>query len=137
MQEQATPLMFAVMMGHTDCVRLLIDGGANKEATEKVCVCRCFLLWLIFKFVYVCRRIQAGCGSFASVILLYLSMRPGHCICGTHGGGGVHFQLGSTALRLAASSGRIDSLRLLINAGANKDAQANVRVLVCTRELYL
>ena len=31
-----TPLMLAAMMGNADCVRLLIDGGANTEARDMV-----------------------------------------------------------------------------------------------------
>ena len=32
-----TALMSATSGGHTDCVRLLLDAGADKNATSKVC----------------------------------------------------------------------------------------------------
>ena len=31
-----TPLLWAAVHGRTDCVRLLIDAGADKEATDMV-----------------------------------------------------------------------------------------------------
>jgi hypothetical protein len=36
-QDGATALMCAAAEGHTDCARLLIDAGADKEAKNKVC----------------------------------------------------------------------------------------------------
>jgi ankyrin repeat protein len=33
-----TALIWAAIIGHEDCVRLLLDAGANKEAKNKVCV---------------------------------------------------------------------------------------------------
>jgi ankyrin repeat protein len=38
-----TALMWAAGNGHADCVRLLIDAGADKEAKDHVRVGRCFV----------------------------------------------------------------------------------------------
>ncbi len=35
-QDGFTALMFAARAGHVDCVRLLIDFGADKDATNEV-----------------------------------------------------------------------------------------------------
>ena len=50
-----------------------------------------------------------------------------------HGGGGAwqHAQGGDTALILVSRLGRLDCARLLLNAGADKDAKNNVRVDLC------
>ena len=44
-----------------------------------------------------------------------------------HLGTNSRVQSGSTALICAAASGRMDSARLLLNAGADTEAQSNVR----------
>jgi hypothetical protein len=41
-QGGSTALMFAASLGYEDCVRLLIDTGADKEAKNYVRVGRCF-----------------------------------------------------------------------------------------------
>jgi hypothetical protein len=46
-------------------------------------------------------------------------------------GGKSDLQGGNTALIYAASSGHADCVRLLIDAGANKDAKTNVRDSQC------
>ncbi len=35
-QDEDTALMHAVRWGHADCVRLLLDAGADKESTDDV-----------------------------------------------------------------------------------------------------
>ena len=35
-QDGSTALLLAAWMGHSDCVRLLLDAGADKETTDKV-----------------------------------------------------------------------------------------------------
>jgi ankyrin repeat protein len=42
-QDGSTVLIWAAANGHTDCVRLLIDAGADKEARNHVRVGRCLL----------------------------------------------------------------------------------------------
>jgi hypothetical protein len=37
-QDGRTALMRAANNGHADCVRLLLDAGANKNAKDRVCV---------------------------------------------------------------------------------------------------
>jgi hypothetical protein len=43
-QDGRTALIYAAQYGRTDCVRLLIDAGADKEARNNVRVgrCQCF-----------------------------------------------------------------------------------------------
>ena len=40
-QDEMTALMWAARMGHTDCVRLLVKGGAEMNARDTVRVRRC------------------------------------------------------------------------------------------------
>ena len=44
LQGRDTALMSAAVEGHADCVRLLIDAGADKEAKDNVRVGRCLLI---------------------------------------------------------------------------------------------
>ena len=37
-QGDSTALTWAALGGHADCVRLLLDAGANTDAREDVCV---------------------------------------------------------------------------------------------------
>jgi hypothetical protein len=58
------------------------------------------------------------------------SMAVALCLCGCN----FDWQRGNTALIYAAQYGRVDCVRLLIDAGADKDAKDNVRrrfVLFC------
>ena len=41
-QNGSTALIDAARNGHADSVRLLLDAGANKDATDKVCIDCCF-----------------------------------------------------------------------------------------------
>ena len=60
------------------------------------------------------------------------------CVCasaaeaggGSHFGGGGAAQFGSTALIYAARDGHADCARLLLDAGADKEAKNNVRARV-------
>jgi hypothetical protein len=57
-QDGCTALISAAGEGHIECVRLLIEAGANKEAKDKVRVNR------VFHFAIICRvaifRLQDG-----------------------------------------------------------------------------
>jgi ankyrin repeat protein len=44
----------------------------------------------------------------------------------------MHMQAGSTALIRSAASGRAECVQLLLDAGADKNAKANVRDWVCS-----
>ncbi len=46
-QDGYTALISAAAYGHADCVRLLIDAGANKEAKNGVRASRCFAGYLL------------------------------------------------------------------------------------------
>ncbi len=48
-QRGSTPLIQTAVMGHAECMRMLLDAGADKEAkATKVCVdgCGCGCLWV-------------------------------------------------------------------------------------------
>jgi ankyrin repeat protein len=51
-QDERTALMAAAFRGHADCVRLLLDAGANGLAKDKVCVrlyvCACVCACVVF-----------------------------------------------------------------------------------------
>ena len=51
MQDGNTPLMHAVIRDHVDCARLLIDGGADKEAEETAVRAMC---------IYVLCEVECG-----------------------------------------------------------------------------
>jgi hypothetical protein len=51
-QYRCTALMRAAADGHADCVRLLIDAGADKEARDEVCVIRCIAVAPSFLFLW-------------------------------------------------------------------------------------
>ena len=51
-QNGSTALMYAAVYGHTDCVRLLIDAGADKDAKDWVRVGRCFGVGTLPFFTY-------------------------------------------------------------------------------------
>ena len=40
-KDGATALIHAAGAGHTDCVRLLLENGADKEEKDKVRMCTC------------------------------------------------------------------------------------------------
>ena len=42
-QKGSTPLIDAAASGHADCVRLLLEAGAQKDAKDSVCI----MLWLL------------------------------------------------------------------------------------------
>jgi ankyrin repeat protein len=50
-QDGETALMCAAAEGHTDCARLLIDAGADKEAKNKVCTA------VVAVFFFQCSRV--------------------------------------------------------------------------------
>ena len=42
-QDESTALIYAAWKGHADCVQLLLDAGADKEAKDEVCVACCII----------------------------------------------------------------------------------------------
>jgi hypothetical protein len=97
-------------------VRLLIDAGADKSARDKVCIGRCFAA-VFFLVVFIKFPV-----SVSSCFLSEFSIWRSRCV---HGGES-NSQDGSTPLILAARNGRADCARLLLEAGADRDATNKV-----------
>jgi ankyrin repeat protein len=78
-----TALMFAASSGHADCVRLLIDAGADKEIRNNVRAGRCFagrhlvlhIFLLSFSCTPVCLSFFSSSFICGSVFTLSLPMR--------------------------------------------------------------
>lgn len=57
-----TALKYAAQLGHTDCVRMLLAGGADKEVKNIVRTMQTFILYLCFRtmhylmYSYACLR---------------------------------------------------------------------------------
>jgi hypothetical protein len=116
-QVGSTALIIAAERGNSNCARLLIDSGADKEAKDKVCNGRCFaaaffLVMLIWFPVSV----------YSFFLSEFSSIWRSRCMFG----GDSNSQSGSTPLILAARNGRADCVRLLLEAGADRDATNKV-----------
>ncbi len=72
-QDELTPLMMAARFGHADCARLLLDAGADKNATDKVRRVRCWgaLLIRCWRFLWG----ETRC------FYLFLSYTSKHAFC--------------------------------------------------------
>ncbi len=56
-QKRYTALIWAACKGHTDCVRVLVDGGADKEAMDQVLIIAAsFFLYFICIYVFIYSR---------------------------------------------------------------------------------
>ena len=132
-----TALMFAAQEGHTDCLKVLLDAGVDKEAKTLVrqsawtCDARltqlagwehtasaCCVLWP--RSVCLCSaggwRPEGGCRHGAvlrGTARVYMAL--------------THTQTGFTAVLYAAQKGHTDCLRALLEAGADKNAANLVR----------
>ena len=73
-QNGYTALMDATAKGHTDCVRLLIDAGADKEAKDWV---RC---WSPFPLVYLLVLLSLSCSYAYSSSHLHICFVKFSCI---------------------------------------------------------
>jgi hypothetical protein len=154
--------MCAAAKGYTDCVRLLIDAGADKEAVDEV---RRRLLLCYRTFLFHFPSAAAFCSSSSMCLVLSVSEAPICCssLCFSHvfcigvplllpslrkiklenflfpsscddaewGGGKSDSQFGRTALICAAAHGHAACARLLIDAGADKEAKNDVRFGRC------
>jgi hypothetical protein len=101
------------MYGHADCVQLLLDAGADKEARNEVRV------RVVYQYPIVFHSI-----SHFSCCLRFLSLIGGAS------------QNGSTALIYAVQYHHANCVRLLLDAGADLEALDRVRPLV-DRCLYV
>jgi hypothetical protein len=114
-QDGWTALIAAADCGATDCVRLLLDAEANREAKDGVCLALPMSFVISF-FLY--------CGVWFLARSIYCLISVSACrayLCHAS-------QNGWTALIWAARNGHADCLRLLLGAGANKDAKTMVRI---------
>jgi hypothetical protein len=72
-QRKASALMLAVAKGHTDCARLLLNAGADKEATNSVRfgrrVCGCANVFWLGRIL--CRRGGVHC-EWSNLIIVAL-----------------------------------------------------------------
>jgi hypothetical protein len=125
-----TALMMASEYGHAHCLQLLLDAGADKNSQAKVRASQSAASEMLLSGVGGGRSIaMINCLSrfFNSLIALMLRcVSPLH-ICCTH----TCAQTGSTALIWAGRYGRADCLRLLLDAGADKDASDKVYPFGC------
>ncbi len=100
-----TPLQFASANNFAECVRVLLEAGANPDVTDSV---RPFSsLHKVICFELICLIMAIVFSGFNSRIF--------------------HTQDGCTALIRAADGGQIDCVRLLVKSGANKDILSRVR----------
>ena len=131
-QDGWTALMLAASRDRVDCVRLLLDAGADKEAKNDVrasAVVWKGALLLMVVMLWLCLE---ACYNF----LFHFSLIFLFWICAVHYLWQTCAQVESTALICAAVSGRTDCARLLLDAGADKNAKSNVRAsAVCMRAL--
>lgn len=146
MQENRTALVWAAARGHTDCARLLMDQGADKEARTLVRVAASVVdrsVCVVFMFVPIAKRIHVllngprhamcllcvdHCHVFERVYLsFYLRCGRGKCI----------HQDGFTPLICASIFGHKDCVRLLMASGADKEAKTNVRFGDCSFVHYV
>ena len=136
-------LIWAANKGHADCVRLLIDAGADKEAKSEVSA-RSLHIFHLCLLLYFLRFDLCPLSLCSISFLLIFTIKIYNCsthfpdhflyICWWRrcvGGGESDSQGGWTALSIAAARGRTDCARLLLDAGANKEAKINVRVGRC------
>ena len=117
MQEGSTALILAASNGHSSCVSLLVENGADMEVREDVRVWERYssLHSDIYKsscqdpFTALCNCICRFClNSILSRCTLAFA------------------QNGATAMMWAAHNGRIECVRQLLKAGANRNARDQV-----------
>ena len=80
-QEKNTAILLAASGGHTDCVRVLVEGGANKEAKDCVRANTPFSHIFFIEFARVCTVLQ-------NCLLLSSLINTRYCtlihMCGVH-----------------------------------------------------
>ena len=83
MQDGWTPLILAAYKGHTECARLLLLAGADKEAKDKVrSLPKCFTC--VHACIYVCVWcVWLWCGLGVGMVCAGVWV----CGCGGMGGG--------------------------------------------------
>ena len=112
-------LICAVGYGHTGCVRLLLESGADKDSENDVRVPRISMLLSSKTFEIACKSTARG-DYLQNIYFLQQTLYK--CLCQT--------QDGETALICAAAKGRAACLRLLLDSGAELEARSNVRGVI-------
>ena len=95
-----TPLFNAMVNGHSECAKLLLDRGADKDAKTQA------------------RGFALPSTKHARALLIPLCLGPPLCCA---------FQNGITPLLNAIFNGRLECVRLLLDRGADKEAAGQVR----------
>jgi hypothetical protein len=128
LQGGSTALMWAVLAGHVDCVRLLLGAGADKEAKDKVCVTRSlrllFLLKTIYSFSDLFCVLQISCFANLLLILYFYSMHVTFVAC---------LNIGNLADAHCGCHGHLISIKAAGGIGVFKFAL--VKVYVYTRRM--
>ena len=129
-QRDSTALTLAASEGHTECVRLLLDAGADTSARAEVrradqprCFASARMCWCLFQFM-ILSHVKSDFNAF-----LFACDDGGPFVLRRlfyFGNGAFISQLGYTALIKAAKNGHIECVRLLLDAGADKDAADQV-----------
>jgi ankyrin repeat protein len=119
-------------MGKTTIVKLLLEAGADKEAKDEVNL-TCTIVSQALTLIYSQRHesishFTSSLSSFFRPCLLRLKrffydiislfLSSPYFLC----------QNGQTALNYVAGSGHFDMVKLLLEAGADKDAEDEVRI---------
>ncbi len=131
----------AAAMGHNECVRLLIEGGANKEAVKHNAYVRIFMFrptHRVFAFVKINRFSDRNtkhrvCISSRRCLFLSCATRLlffydiFSCLT----------QIRHSALLGAAAAGNSECVRLLVEAGANKNVKDHVRYMYALLGFHL
>jgi ankyrin repeat protein len=109
-----TALICAAINGHTECVRLLLEVRADKDAKERV-------RKACFRFEF--------CDSFEIIFFEHVSSPRFICMTLCNSATPDTIQHGWTPLTWAAHGGHTECARLLLGAGADKGAKDNVRAM--------
>jgi ankyrin repeat protein len=131
-QDGCTSLIYAAMYDRIDCLRLLVQSGAAIEAKNLVRNMR-------YSVKKCCSCVRKAGWSISAALSSFYTLCRHFCIAvracvdgfwlGVRGTDSCQTQDGFTALIGAAYRGRMKCVRLLLDAGADKDAQNNVCVI--------
>jgi ankyrin repeat protein len=135
-QFRRSVLYCAAANGHADCVRLLLNAGVYMDASDFVrpdhrMTVDCILIlgssimFPVFECEFV-EKINSRCDTFG--LLLFSLFSFSFRLRFRHNDILTCAQEGSTALSYAVEKNHVECVRLLLDAGADKDAHFTVRV---------
>ncbi len=96
----------------------------------EISVAYLLLFAFLFVFLFLCCYHSVRISPISSFFFFNLLVCDVSCV------GKSDSQHGSTALLYAVASGHVDCVRLLMDAGADKEAKTSVRVGYCSAEAY-